>query len=349
MPPEWAPHQATYLVWPHNRDTWPGKFESIPPVYARMVAAIAQFEPVRLLVNDDAAAASARLMVAEALARAGMARVLARVEFVTIATNDSWIRDFGPIIVNRWAGGERAPAQLALDFRFNSWGGKYGPADLDDAVPERLAQHYGFDLIAVGMVLEGGSIDVNGAGALLTTESCLLNPNRNAGLSRTEIETTLKFCFGAETVHWLGEGIVGDDTDGHIDDIARFADERTIVTVTENDPANPNYALLRDNHERLAALRDREGRPYRIEMLEMPPALFYEGTRLPASYANFYVVNGGVVMPTFGCETDAKAAAVLARLFPGRRVVGVESLDLVWGLGAVHCLTQQHPASVAGR
>jgi agmatine deiminase len=337
MPAEWEPHQATYLVWPHNRDTWPGKFKAIPPIFAGLAAAIAEFEPVRILVNRESEIAEVREMVRAAAAGTSMGQV----EVVAIPTNDSWIRDSGPIFVNRiGAGGLK---QIALDWRFNSWGEKYGSFDLDDAVPRRLAERYGFEVIEPGIVLEGGSIDSNGAGSILTTESCLLNPNRNPELGRPEIEDYLKTYLGAANVLWLGQGIAGDDTDGHVDDLARFAARGTIVSVTEHDRQDANYVALENNLKRLAAMRDQDGRPFRIETLPMPPALVCDDTRLPASYANFYLLNGGVLMPTFECAADSIAAATLARLFPRRRVVGIPSTDLVWGLGAVHCLTQQHP------
>ncbi len=345
MPAEWEPHLATYLVWPHNPETWPGKFEPISAVFARMAAAIAAFEPVRILVNDGQTARAARGLIERAPAPDQRGARLDRIEFATVATNDSWIRDHGPIFVNRLAGAASdGPDQIALDWRFNSWGEKYGPYDLDDVVPRRLAERYGFSVIEPGIVLEGGSIDVNGAGVVMTTESCLLNPNRNPNLSRAEIEEYLRVYLGVTTILWLGEGIAGDDTDGHIDDLARFVAPDTIVTVVERDPADANFRALDDNLRRLKSLRDGAGRPFRIETLPMPPALHYDGVRLPASYANFHLVNGGVIMPTFDCAADAEAIATLARLFPDRRVVGVPAVDLVWGLGAVHCLTQQHPA-----
>jgi agmatine deiminase len=354
MPAEWEPHLATYVVWPHNRDTWPGKFEVVPPIFARMVAAIATFEPVRVLINSQdgtqtevvpemVRAACAESAAGDATGRANRAGTVdARVEIIAVPTNDSWIRDHGPIFVNR-AGDGGGPAQIALDWRFNSWGGKYGRFDLDDAVPHRLAERYAFEVVDPGIVLEGGSIDPNGAGSILTTESCLLNPNRNPRLSRAEIEDYLKLYLGATNVLWLGDGIAGDDTDGHVDDLARFVAPDTIVTVTESDPADANYHALNENLKRLSAMRDQDGRQFRIETLPMPRPLYYENTRLPASYANFYIANGGVLMPTFDCAADATAAATLTRLFPGRNIVGIPSTDLVWGLGAIHCLTQQHP------
>jgi len=345
MPAEWEPHRATYLVWPHNRDTWPGKFELIPPIFAQIAAAIASFEPVRILVEDEMQIASVRAMIRNAAAPGGGPVRMDRIELLPIATNDSWIRDFGPIFVNARVDGG---AQIALDFRFNSWGEKYGDFHLDDAVPRRLGNRYGFEVIEAGMVLEGGSIDVNGAGVVLTTDSCLLNKNRNPNIGRGEIEECLKVYLGAMQVLWLGDGIAGDDTDGHVDDLARFVAPETIITVVEQDPVDANYHALQNNLRRLRSMRDANGRPFRIETIPMPPALFHEGTRLPASYANFYIVNGGVIMPTFGCDADSIARATLKRVFPGRRVVGIPSTDLVWGLGAIHCLTQQHPAVQSG-
>jgi agmatine deiminase len=348
MPAEWDPHLATYLVWPHNLDTWPGKFEPIPALFAQMAAAIANFEPLRVLVADPDAIASVCSMIAKAPTPDGAPTRMDRIDVVTIPTNDSWVRDHGPIFINRVAsasGGSHA--QIALDWRFNAWGEKYGRYDLDDVVPRRLGERYGFEIVEPGIVLEGGSIDVNGAGSLLTTEACLLNPNRNPSLSRAEIEEYLKVYLGVAHILWLADGIAGDDTDGHIDDLARFVAPRKIVTVVENDPADANYNVLNDNLARLRALRDEHGRAFTIETLPMPPALYHEDTRLPASYANFYIVNGGVIVPTFDCATDAVALAILGRLFPGRRVVALPATDLVWGLGAVHCLTQQHPASLS--
>ncbi|SRR5579875_992816 len=340
MPAEWEPHLATYLVWPHNRDTWPGKFEAIPPAFARLVAAIARFEPVRLIVRDETAQEEARSLIEIALEGTERA-TLCGVQFVTLPTNDSWVRDHGPIFVNRVSGD--GPDQIALDWRFNSWGEKYGPWELDDVVPRELGKRFGFEVIEPGIVMEGGSIDVDGGGMLLTTEQCLLNPNRNPKLTRSEIEDYLATYLGVRKILWLGEGIAGDDTDGHIDDLARFVGTGTVVTVVENDPADDNHRPLVDNLRRLEAMRDLNGRPFRIATLPMPPALYYDRTRLPASYANFYIANGAIVMPIFGCASDSIAAGTLKQLFPEREIVGIPALDLVWGLGTIHCLTQQHP------
>ena len=311
-----------------------------------MVAAIARFEPVRLMVSNDEID-EVRAMIRDAALRRGRSAMTSRSlsTYSYLPTNDAWVRDHGPIFVNRLATDSSAgPNQIALDWRFNSWGQKYGAFDLDDVVPQKLGSRYGFEVIEPGIVLEGGSIDVNGAGSVLTTESCLLNPNRNPALSRADIEDYLRTYLGVTNVLWLGDGIAGDDTDGHIDDLARFVARDTIVTVLEDDPADVNYPVLRDNLERLRAMRDQDGRPFNIETIPMPPAVIYDGTRLPASYANFYIANRAVLMPTFDAATDSVAASTLARLLPGRRVVGVPSADLVWGLGSVHCLSQQHPA-----
>jgi agmatine deiminase len=333
MPAEWEPHQATFMTWPHNLDTWPGKFDPVPAQYAAVVAALSRFETVRILVKDVDASRQAENLLLQADER------MASVELVNYTTNDSWVRDYGPIFVARTDG-----AKLALDWRFNSWGEKYGAYDMDDVIPRVLAERYGFECLEVPMVLEGGSIDVNGAGTLLTTESCLLNPNRNPRMSKEEIEEYLRVYLGVTNIIWLGDGIAGDDTDGHIDDLARFVSRDTIVTAIEHNRADDNYEPLAENLERLRATRDQDGRPFRIETLPMPPAFYHEDQRLPASYANFYIANGAVLVPTFGCPTDEPAIATLAQLFPDRKVLGLPCLDLVWGLGTIHCLTQQHPA-----
>jgi agmatine deiminase len=346
MPPEWARHVACYLAWPHNRDTWPGKFDIIPPIYAKMVAKIARFDPVRLAVTDASQLDAVRDMIRDAARRTEKEAPgpTLPIDVFHLPTNDAWARDHGPIFVNSVGRASLPANQLALDWRFNSWGEKYGAFDLDDVVPQKLGARFGFDVIEPGIVLEGGSIDVNGAGSLLTTESCLLNKNRNPTLSRADIEDYLRTYLGVTNILWLGDGIAGDDTDGHIDDLARFVAPDTIVTVVEDDPADDNYKVLQDNLDRLRTMRDQDGRPFRIETLPMPPALTFDDTRMPASYANFYIANNGVLMPTFNAPSDELAAATLARLLPGRRVVGVPSTDLVWGLGSVHCLSQQHPS-----
>jgi agmatine deiminase len=238
---------------------------------------------------------------------------------------------------------EGRPEQAIVDFGFDSWGRKYGPWDQDDAVPARLAELLRLPRFQAGVVLEAGSIDGNGRGTILTTESCLLNPNRGAGRTRERMEALLAGFLGATNVLWLGEGIEGDDTDGHVDDLARFVDAGTVVTVVEDNAQDPNHRPLRENLARLRAMRDQDGKPLALATLPMPPPLFVAGQRCPASYANFYLANDVALVPTFDAPSDARALAVLRELLPGRQVVGIPSADLVYGLGAIHCMTQQQP------
>jgi agmatine deiminase len=336
MPAEWEPHAATWLAWPHNLDTWPGKFAPIPPIYVEMVRALHGHEQVNICVNDAAAAAHVR----QVLTHAGVD--LGNITLHEIPTNDTWARDHGPIFLTRTDNGHTEVA--VTDWIFNSWGEKYGPWDLDDVVPQKIATRFGLPVFAPGVVLEGGSIDVNGRGTLLTTEACLLNPNRNPALTRVEIEDYLRAYLGVTTILWLGDGIAGDDTDGHIDDLARFVDPTTVVCVVEDDPADVNYAPLRDNLARLQHMTDQDGQPLRVVPLCMPDPVEYEGNRLPASYANFYIANGVVLVPTYACPNDRRALTTLQELFPTRCVVGIPCTDLVWGLGTIHCVTQQQPA-----
>lgn len=334
MPAEWAPHESTWLSWPHKRDSWPGKFETVEPVMARLVAALSRSERVRINVLDAAHETRVRACL-EGAADAE------RVIFHRFPTDDAWCRDHGAIFVRRER--EARADLLALDFRFNSWGGKYPPFDHDDAIPPQMAAALGVPCQRVEMVLEGGSVDVNGAGALLTTEQCLLHPNRNPGMNRLRVEEALRDCLGVRQILWLGEGIVGDDTDGHIDDLTRFVAEDTVVTVVEPDPSDDNYEALAENRERLAQLRLEDGRPLQVVELPMPRPVVFKGDRLPASYANFYIGNRVVVMPAFDDPADEPNRARLAQCFPGREVVAIDCRDLVLGLGTFHCLTQQVP------
>ena len=333
MPAEWAPHQCTWLSWPHNRDTWPGKFAPVEPVMTRFVAALAKSELVRINVLDERHERHVQSLLEGSVNSE-------RVRFHRIPTNDAWCRDHGAIFVNNEDSSEPL---VALDFRFNSWGGKYPPFDLDDAAARQMASHLDVPCRSLDFVLEGGSIDVNGAGALLTTEQCLLHPNRNPGMSREAIETLLMTELGVDTVHWLGDGIVGDDTDGHIDDLTRFVSEDQVVTVVENNRSDDNFAALSENRERLQAMRLADGRPLRIVELDMPAPLEFRGDRLPASYANFYIANTVVVVPTFDDPADAPNLRKLEAVFPGREVIGIDCRDLVLGLGTFHCLSQQVP------
>jgi agmatine deiminase len=265
-----------------------------------------------------------------------------RVRCHPIATNDAWCRDHGPIFLQRATG---RPDEAVVDWGYNAWGGKYPPYDLDDVIPTRVAEELGLPVFHPGIVLEGGSIDVNGQGTLLTTESCLLNRNRNPQLDRAAIEQYLRAYLGVSTILWLGEGIVGDDTDGHVDDLTRFVDPTTVVTVLEDNPADENYEPLQSNLERLNRMTDQAGRPLRVVTLPMPHPLWYDGQRLPASYANFYIANGLVLLPTYDPGRDDEARSILQSLFPTREVIGMDCTDLVWGLGAFHCVTQQWPLS----
>jgi agmatine deiminase len=338
MPAEWEPHDATWLSWPHNPETWPGKVETVPPVWVEMVRALLPGEAVHLLVRDGEIEAEARAM----LGAAGL--VGPRLHVHRVPTNDgAWMRDVGPTFVSRTASAGGGIA--AVDWRFNAWGGKYAPWDDDDRVARSVAEIAGVPVFSPGIVLEGGAIDVNGRGTLLTTESCLLNPNRNPRLSRSEIEGVLRDFLGVRHILWLGEGIAGDDTDGHVDDLARFVAADTVVTVVTDDPRDPNHATLADNHRRLLAMTDQDGRPLRVLTLPMPAAVVHEGQQLPASYANFYIGNEAVLVPTFDQPSDAVALETLARLFPTRRIAGIRAVDLVWGLGTFHCVTQQQPAA----
>jgi agmatine deiminase len=338
MPAEWEPHEATWIAWPHQRADWPGKFPPIRWVYTEIVRHLNTAETVRILVNDAAGERGAR----RDLRKAGVD--LSRVEFFAVPTDRVWMRDYGPIFVKDAAG------TVALtDWAFNGWA-KYDNWHRDDAVPGQLAGRLGMRRWQPvcrnsRAVLEGGSIDVNGEGLLLTTEECLLSTvqQRNPTLRRRDLEGVLADYLGVRKVLWLGRGIAGDDTHGHVDDLARFVGPRAVVTAVEDNAADPNHAPLRDNLEHLRGITDLEGRPLEVHTLPMPAPLFFGGQRLPASYANFYIANGRVLVPTFNDPNDRRALGILADLFPGRTVVGIHAVDLVWGLGTLHCLTQQQP------
>jgi agmatine deiminase len=336
-PAEWERHAATWLAWPKNPQTWPGRLERAVEGFVGIVRALHPFEPVNLLVDSPAMADAARARLA-----AGGVGPDADVRFVVEPTNDAWVRDYGPIFVVRGEGTERTRA--AIDFGYDAWGGKYPPWQLDDAIPSRLAATLELPRFGADFVLEGGSIDGNGRGTLLTTETCLLHPNRGAGRTREQMEERLCAWLGVTQVLWLGEGIAGDDTDGHVDDIARFVDPGSVVAAVEEDPHDPNAGPLAANLRRLRGMRDAAGKPLALATLPMPPPLHVAGQRCPASYANFYLANGVALVPTFGASSDARALAILRELLPGREIVGVRCEELVYGLGAVHCLSQQEPA-----
>ncbi len=344
MPAEWEPHAATWLAWPHNAADWPGKFHPIPWVYCDIVRHLSLVEVVHLLVQDAAAEGRAQGMLRKTGAR------LERVHFHRWPTNRIWLRDSGPIFVTRPEPGGAEPVGIT-NWRFNAWA-KYDDWQLDDQLPLKAAellQMPAWTPVFPGdhrVVLEGGSIDVNGCGTLITTEECLLSTvqQRNAGLSKADLERVLHDYLGIDQVLWMDRGIAGDDTHGHVDDITRFVGPRTIVTVTEPNSADENHALLAENLERLRAARTLDGQPFTIVELPMPSPIVFDGQRLPASYANFYIANGLVLVPTFNDANDRKALNVLADVFPDRKVVGIHAGDLVWGLGTLHCMTQQQPA-----
>lgn len=328
MPAEWEPHEATWIAWPHNRTDWPGKFAPIAWVYAEIVRKLARVERVRILVDGRDAENAARRVLRKAAAD------LNAVEFLHVPTDRVWTRDYGPIFVH----GPRGEVAMT-NWIFNAWA-KYPDWHRDNRIPGKLAALLGMRQREPGLVLEGGSIDVNGCGALLTTEECLLSPvqERNPGTNRAALERAFAHYLGARKVIWLGEGIAGDDTHGHIDDLARFVDANTIAACVEKDRGDANHLPLAENLRRLR----RE--PYRVVTLPMPAPLFFEGRRLPASYANFYIANRLVLVPTFNDPNDRVALATLGRLFPDREVTGIHAVDLVWGLGTLHCLTQQQPS-----
>ena len=342
MPAEWEPHHATWLGWPHNKSDWPGKFAPIPWVYGEIVRALAPGETARILVNSAAHERQAWRV----LERVGVDQT--RVEFFRFPTNRGWTRDFGPLFVRRT---NRRPELAIARFRFNAWA-KYPDWKKDDQIAERVAARLKLRLFrartgARDVVLEGGSIDVNGQGTLLTTEECLLDPAvqvRNPGLGRSEIEAVLRDQLGATNVLWLGKGIAGDDTHGHVDDLCRFVNPRTVVLCRETDPHDANYRALEENRERLQGMRLEDGAKLEVVDLPMPAPLGFDGRRLPASYANFYITHRAVLVPTFNDPKDRVALGVLAELIKDRTVVGIHAVDLVWGLGTLHCLTQQEPA-----
>ena len=339
-PAEWEDHAATWFAWPHAYDTWPGpgRLERVERAYAAMVAALHGREDVRILVDHDAREARAR----DAIAEAGIDPDRG-VDFVRAETDDAWIRDFGPIFLKHADSGER----LALDFHFDSWGRKYPPRNLDDRIPSLAAAHLGVPSLAIDAVLEGGAVDGNGAGLVLTTEQCLRNANRGdvRGKHRTRgnVERMLCDTLCAERVLWLGRGIAGDDTDGHVDDVARFVGTHTVVAAVEPDESDANHAALADSRERLRAMRAADDKPLDVVELPMPPPVVVDGERLPASYANFLLANGVALVPVFGEASDERALAILRECLAPREVVAIPSRDLVVGLGAVHCLSQQEP------
>jgi agmatine deiminase len=334
MPAEWTRHRATWLSWPHNLETWPTQLEQVRDVWMQMISLLAPHERVYVLVNDEASKRdlSARLLKA--------CMVTENITLLMIPTIDVWMRDYGPTFVTR----RSTIDPLAFnDWIFNGWGGKYPSYEQDERVARELAALLKVPVFEHDMILEGGSIEVNGAGTCLTTEQCLLNKNRNPRLSREEIEDFLKKSLGVRHVIWLGEGIAGDDTDGHIDDIARFVDATTVVCVVESNSKDENYRFLQENYERLQDAVDQGGAKLSLVKLPCPRPVYYGGARLPASYANFYIANELVLVPVFDDANDTQALGVLQELFHDRKVSGLRCNDVVAGLGAIHCVTQQEP------
>ena len=334
LPAEWEPQAAVWLSWPHNHETWPGQFRPIPSAFAEIVAQISRFEAVRINCALRLRARAERLC-----AKAGAD--MSRVTFYNHPTNDAWCRDHGPIFVKHDRTGEVA----LTDWVHNAWGGKYPPYDLDNQIPPSIAKKLQLRRFENRMVLEGGSIDVNGRGMLLTSEQCLLNQNRNPHLTRTQIEQNLKDYFGVKQVLWLGKGIAGDDTDGHIDDMARFFKPDGIIICVEPNRRDPNHRPLNENLKRLRKFRTPAGRNIEIVTLPMPRPFGFRGQRVPASYANFLIINGAVLVPQFRQKKrDAEARAILGGCFEDREVIPIDCYHLIWGLGTLHCISQQQPA-----
>ena len=332
MPAEWEPHSATWLSWPRREGiSFPDSFDRVMPALRAMVEALIESEQVCINIRNGAHEAEAREVLG------GLSTE--RISFYLVPTNEPWCRDHGPIFLTR----HLDPKLAAVDWDYNAWGNKYPPFDLDEVAPTRIAKILDVPVFYPGMILEGGAIDVNGAGALLTSESCLLNKNRNPNLSREEIEQRLRDFLGVRYILWLGDGIAGDDTDGHIDDLARFVSESAVVTVVEENRGDENYEPLRKNLARLEAMKV-GGRLLDIITLPMPNKIMREGLRLPATYANFYIANTCVLVPTFADPADQVALSILRECFPDRLVIGIDCRELIWGLGAFHCLTQQQPA-----
>ena len=335
FPAEFALHTATWLSWPHNPDTWPGKIETIYPSYAQFIRTLTAGEFVHINVAD----AQMEMNAIDLLKHHDVP--LDRIRFFHHPTNDAWCRDHGPaFLINP---DSRQP-KVIVDWGHNAWGGKYPPFDLDDVIPSLIADAYHIPVYHPGIIMEGGSVDFNGAGSLITSTSCLLNPNRNPHLTKREIEQYLIDYYGVEQILWVDEGIIGDDTDGHIDDTVRFFKEDAVITVIEHHKHDENYDLLKRNLKQLQAMRLPNDRQLTIVELPMPDPVFYNDQRLPASYANFYISNLHVIVPTFRSKRDDEALDILKDCFPEREVVGIDSTDIIWGLGSFHCLSQQEPA-----
>ncbi|GAB3012090.1 agmatine deiminase family protein [Niabella terrae] len=335
FPPEWHPHEATWLSWPHKEASWPGKIEMIYPFYVRFIWELTQGEKVCINVTDER-------MEQIAIRHLEAGEVdLSRVQFYHHPTNDAWCRDHGPAFLIQ---PEARIKKVIVDWGYNAWGNKYPPYDLDNKIPGAVAHSLQLPVFQPGIVMEGGSVEFNGAGTLLTSRSCLLNKNRNPHLNQEEIEAYLHNYYGVDQVLWVADGIVGDDTDGHIDDTIRFVNSDTVVTVVETNTKDENYELLQANLKQLQKMRLADGRQLNIIEIPMPGPVIWEDQRLPASYANFYIANKSVIVPTYRSVHDEKALGLIQECFPDRQVVGIDSSDIIWGLGSFHCLSQQEPA-----
>lgn len=335
FPAEWEEHEATWLSWPHKEESWPDRIQLIYPAYAEFIAELSKGEKVRINVKDEEMKAFALSFIEKTDAD------LAQVEFYFFETNDAWCRDHGPAFLVNTQNTETP--KVIVDWGFNAWGGKYPPFENDDVIPTKIGEAFNLPVFHPGIIMEGGSVEFNGKNTVLTSKSCLLNENRNPEYSQEQIEEFLRNYYGISQILWVEDGIVGDDTDGHIDDTIRFVNENTVLTVVEVDETDDNYELLQVNLRQLQEMRLEDGRPLNIIELPMPDAVYCEGERLPASYANFYIANKSVIVPTYNCAKDAIALDIIQKCFPDRKVVGIDSTDIIWGLGSFHCLSQQEP------
>jgi agmatine deiminase len=334
FPAEFERHSATWLSWPHKEASWPGKIDRIFAPYCRFIQVLTGKEPVHInVVNEEM-----RIFATEKLNASGAN--MEGIRFFTHPTNDAWCRDHGPAFLTNPAA---AQPKIIIDWNYNAWGNKYPPFDLDDRIPTLIAAAYQIPVLYPDIIMEGGSVDFNGKGTLITSESCLLNQNRNPLLSRSAIESYLEAYYGVDQVLWVKDGIIGDDTDGHIDDTVRFVNEDTVLAVVEKNRSDDNFSILQRNLADLKTMRLLNGKQLNVIELPMPDPVVYEGQRLPASYANFYIANGLVVVPVFNVSADDQAIRIITEAFPGREVIGIDSTDIIWGLGSFHCLSQQEP------
>ncbi|MFC5407889.1 agmatine/peptidylarginine deiminase [Larkinella bovis] len=335
FPAEWYPHVATWLSWPHTEASWSNeRQEQMFPAYIEFIRAISESEQVCINAHNETVIQTAKMR----LLLAGVD--LSKVTLLPHPTNDSWCRDHGPAFLINPVSKEK----MIVNWGYNAWGDKYPPYDRDDLIPVEIAHYRQLPYVNPGIVMEGGSVEFNGKGTVLTSRACLLNQNRNAHLTQAQIEQYLCDYYGVQQVLWVEEGIVGDDTDGHIDDTVRFVNEDTVMVATESNPNDENYPFLQDIHREVREMRLLNGKQLNIIELPMPDPVLSEGQRLPASYANFYITNGAVIVPTFRCKKDQTAIDILESCFPTRKVVGIDATEIVWGLGTFHCLSQQEPA-----